>query len=165
MSPSSFGIGSAERRKQRGQRSSRRSGAMTRPWCYARRPSSAALTLRASRGLPHSMPSVARPPRLNPCSTRAVWRFRGVSPFPLAQLEFQRGHMWREAGHHLSRAHRLVRWPPGDACRPMRRPRAIWPRWRLSYWRTRGRHRPAPPARAATSDDPDYARAVGPHTG
>src|SRR5262249_1727048 len=24
-------------------------------------------------------------------------RFRGVSPFPLAQLEFQRGHMWREA--------------------------------------------------------------------
>jgi tetratricopeptide (TPR) repeat protein len=28
-------------------------------------------------------------------------RFRGVSPFPLAQLEFQRGLMWREAGHPL----------------------------------------------------------------
>ena len=25
-------------------------------------------------------------------------RFRGVSPFPLAQLDFQRGHMWREQG-------------------------------------------------------------------
>ena len=25
--------------------------------------------------------------------------FRGVSPFPLAQLEFQRGHMWREHGN------------------------------------------------------------------
>jgi tetratricopeptide (TPR) repeat protein len=25
-------------------------------------------------------------------------RFRGVSPFPLTQLEFQRGHMWQEQG-------------------------------------------------------------------
>jgi tetratricopeptide (TPR) repeat protein len=31
-------------------------------------------------------------------------RFRGVSPFALAQLEFQRGHMWLERGDDLHRA-------------------------------------------------------------
>jgi tetratricopeptide (TPR) repeat protein len=29
---------------------------------------------------------------------QSCWRFRGVSPFALAQLEFQRGHMWQEHG-------------------------------------------------------------------
>ena len=42
-----------------------------------------------------------------PLFDESYLRYRGVSPFPLAQLEFQRGHMWREAGHPL-RA-RLVR--------------------------------------------------------
>ncbi len=39
-----------------------------------------------------------------PLFDESYLRYRGVSPFPLAQLEFQRGHMWREAGHPL-RAH------------------------------------------------------------
>ncbi len=36
-----------------------------------------------------------------PLFDESYLRYRGVSPFPLAQLEFQRGHMWREAGHPL----------------------------------------------------------------
>ena len=36
-----------------------------------------------------------------PLFDESYLRYRGVSPFPLAQFEFQRGHMWREAGHPL----------------------------------------------------------------
>ena len=88
-----------------------------------------------------------------PLFDESYLRYRGVSPFPLAQLEFQRGHMWREAGHPL-RA-QTGSTPPGDACRPMRRPRAIWPRWRLSLANART---PSPGSAGwRESDDPDYA--------
>jgi tetratricopeptide (TPR) repeat protein len=36
-----------------------------------------------------------------PLFDESYLRYRGVSPFPLVQLEFQRGHMWREAGQPL----------------------------------------------------------------
>lgn len=82
-------------------------------------------------------------------------RFRGVSPFGLAQQEFQRGHMWQEHGDDLSRAREWLM--------------AAWQRLPV-YARAEGHLAEVESAMgehdsaiarlrrlAATSDDPDYA--------
>jgi tetratricopeptide (TPR) repeat protein len=82
-------------------------------------------------------------------------RFRGVSPFALAQQEFQRGHMWQEHGDNLTRAHEWLM--------------AAWQRL-PAYARAEGHLAEVESAMgehegaiarlrrlATTSDDPDYA--------
>ena len=72
--------------------------------------------------------------------TEAPRRYRGVSPFPIADLDFRRGLMW-QSRDHLHTAHhwfdaavRRVTWPrPGGG--PPRR-------GRRRPWRPRARHRP-----------------------
>ncbi len=108
---------------------------MTRRWCSAGRRSSAALTLRASRGLPHSMPSVARPPRLNACSTRAISAIAACRRFRWRSLSSSVAICGGKPAILSERATGST--PPGDACRPMRKPRAILPRWRLSLGNAR----------------------------
>ncbi len=81
--------------------------------------------------------------------------FRGVSPFGLAQLEFQLGHMWQEHGDDLSRAREWLM--------------AAWQRL-PAYAQAEGHLAEVESAmgerdgaisrlrrRATTSDDPDYA--------
>ena len=58
--------------------------------------------------------------------------YRGVSPFPLALLDFQLGLMWMRQDR-LSEARTGTSGARSAACRLMRRRRDIWPRSTL-YW-------------------------------
>jgi len=84
---------------------------------------------------------------------RARRRYRGVSPFPLASLDFRRGLMWFREGDLPAPYLVRRRSAPGAGVRSRAGPAR---RDRHRPGRSPGRHRPAPPP-GASSDDPAYA--------
>ena len=77
-----------------GRRSSRPSAATPRPWCCAGRRWSAGPTSRRWVRWPCSKPSADEVTEAESLFTEARRRYRGVSPFPVAELDFRRGLMW-----------------------------------------------------------------------
>ena len=67
-----------------------------KPLPCARKPSSAGQTLKVSRPWSAYMPSAAKFDAAERRYEESLSQYRGVSPFPLALLDFQMGLMWMD---------------------------------------------------------------------
>ena len=81
-----------------GRQFSRPSAATMKPLSCARKPQSAGRALKMSRPWSACMPSGAKSRQQNGSTQQSRSRYRGVSPFPLALLDFQLGLMWMNEG-------------------------------------------------------------------